>query len=624
MKIKPCIIASIASPVLIAGLIALCLFLQSPKPANPNLMIYPKVFQYPDNAEPRFLDLLEKDKLRKIIFQEPVNISYPREKWSGRVKYAGVSYHALFSLDNSRINIKLKKLQAQGISFSLYNPNNSRLFYIISIKDKNKEIPLYKGFYDKETLARQSINLPRSFDDEVELVLETKGRGIGAWINPRLTIPQKKPGIYIVVVLDTLRYDHTSLYGYSRKTTPTLDQLSKEAVVFREAYSTTSWTLPAHVSLFSGKNLEEHGVLTPNDKISTQYPLVAEVFQEQGYLTAAFTGGGFLEDSFGFARGFQVYSNSPGRTFDMESAQRVFNHFKNYIEGNWGNNLFVFLHTYQMHAPYKAPHEYIDRINPNTPGNLKTIRNFLRESSQYYDNIEPQQRQMLIDLYDASILYTDEKLIGQLIEYLKNKGVYDDTMLVILSDHGEEFYDHQSWEHGHTLYKELIKIPLLIKYPHHRKKGNENALTSIADLPGMILEESGLHYDENVFKNDSGKSKRLLPVLLPLSPIIQQFSPKVSLVDKDHHFIYNIIDKQKLQFFTPPPPEVRQEEVELYEERDYQEKTNVYKRKMSTVRRYAQYMQKYLGKIKGVKMDAFTGDKELEEKLKSLGYLNTK
>ncbi|MCP5048137.1 MAG: sulfatase-like hydrolase/transferase, partial [bacterium] len=169
---------------------------------------------------------------------------------------------------------------------------------------------------------------------------------LGAWINPRLTVNNKNPKIVVVIVLDTLRRDHTSLYGYSRNTTPTLETLSKDATVFQNAYTTTSWTLPAHVSLFSGKNLAEHGVITPNDRISLQYPLVAEIFQQKGYVTAAFTGGGFIEDSFGFARGFQFYSNIPGRAFSMNSAERVFNHFKNYIAGFWGNDLFIFLHTY--------------------------------------------------------------------------------------------------------------------------------------------------------------------------------------------------------------------------------------------------------------------------------------
>jgi len=619
---KNIIITAIISLFILIILFTLFILYTEEKTANPNLMTAARTFQFPNRAESQFSEQIEKNQLKKIIFKEPINIAYPQGKWSGRVKYAGISYQALFSLNNSKIILKLTKLQTPGISFSIFNPKNSRLFYTVTLKDKNREIPIYKGYYDKEILVQKNIVLKWNFNKNVDLIFETKGQGIGAWINPRLTITKKKPKIFIMVVLDTLRYDHTSLYGYSRETTPTLDRLSKEAIVFQEAYSTTSWTLPAHVSLFSGKSLDQHGVLTPNDRISTQYPLLAEIFQEKGYVTAAFTGGGFIEDSFGFARGFQFYSNIPGRAFSMNSAERVFSHFKNYIKGYWGNDLFIFLHTYQMHAPYKAPHKYIDKINKDTPENLKSIRNFLRESSQYYENIKPEQRQMLIDLYDASILYTDQMLIGQLIDFLKNRKVYKDTMLVVLSDHGEEFYDHQSWEHGHTLYKELIKIPLIIKYPHNRKTGKQETLTSISDIPGMILKESGLEYDKSIFKTEYGKEKRVLPVLLPISPIIRQFPPKISLVDKNHHFIYNIIDKQKLEFFNPPPPKARQEKIELYDKKDYLEKTNIHKRRANIIRWFARHLQKYIEKIHGVKMEIFKGDKELEEKLKSLGYLS--
>jgi hypothetical protein len=113
----------------------------------------------------------------------------------------------------------------------------------------------------------------------------------------------------------------------------------------------------------------------------------------------------------------------------------------------------------------------------------------------------------------------------------------------------------------------------------------------------------------------------VLPILLPLSPIIQQFPPKISFVDEGHHFIFNIIDKEKLEFFDPPPPVTATREVELYETRDYLERTNIYKRRKHVTDRFGSLLVKYLEKVKGVKMEKFKLNKELEDKLKSLGYL---
>lgn len=624
---KKKIFISLAMTVLTAAVILILLPSKEGETVDPNLINAPKTFVYPENAEDRFKKEVEDNDRGKIFLQETVNTLYSstETKWAGRIKYSGVSYHSLFAVDNSSIRFKLKKHRAErlkGLTFSIFNPDKSRMFYKVFLKNGDRETILFKGFYDKETLLPAAVDFPATPGEDPELVFETQGKGIGAWLNPRLDIPKKNPNIVIVIVLDTVRYDHTSLYGYSRKTTPVLEKLSRDAVVFGNAYSTTSWTLPAHVSLFSGKDLDEHGVVTPNDTIPMTYPLVSEVFQRNGYVTAAFTGGGFIEDTFGFFRGFQLYSNNPGSVFSMNSAERVFDHFKNYIEQFRGNDLFIFLHTYQAHAPYKAPHEYIDRIARGIDSNLKGIKNFIGGNHEYFKSVGPADRQLLIDLYDAAILYCDEMLVGSVIEHLKQKGMYDDTMLVVLSDHGEEFYDHHSWEHGHTLYRELVQVPLLIKYPRNRKTGKEEALVSITDLPGMMLKEGGLRYDETVFRNGVGGEQRVLPVLLPVSPIIREFPPKVSFVDSQFHFIFNIFDKEKIAFFDPPPPVLR--DIELYEKKDYLERSNLSSKKGTVVDRFGKLLGTYLKQVKGVKMEKFKLNKELEEKLKSLGYLGGK
>jgi len=426
----------------------------------------------------------------------------------------------------------------------------------------------------------------------------------------------------LLIVMDTMRWDHTSAYGYHRNTTPFMEKLATDGVKYDHAFSSTSWTLPAHVSLFSGKDLSQHGVVGPGDSIHTDYSLMTEFFQKNGFVTAAFTGGGFVEDSYGFYRGFQYYSNVPGNVFSMNSAERVFNHFKNYISRYWGNDLFVFLHTYQIHAPYKAPRNYVAQIEKNQEGNLLGISNYIKQKQQYYKAIEAPERQQLIDLYDASILYTDEMLLGNVIGFLKEKGVYDDAMIVVMSDHGEEFYEHGSWEHGHTLYNELIKIPLIIKFPKSSKQPHpkvEKGLVSITDVPGLMLKESGIPYNQDAFPVDIGNPKRLLPVLFPESPIVKQFLTKVSFVDNEFHFIFNKMDKNKLSFFNPQPKSIPA--YELYQRQDVHETKNVYKQFFQKTLQFKEPLKRYLEKLKHLKRKNKTLDNQLQKKLKSLGYL---
>jgi len=207
------------------------------------------------------------------------------------------------------------------------------------------------------------------------------------------------------------------------------------------------------------------------------------------------------------------------------------------------------------------------------------------------------------------------------VNFLKQKEIFDQSMLVVLSDHGEEFYDHQSWEHGHTLYNELIRILMVVKYPNGRITGRETAPASITDIPGIMLAESGVPYDTAVFKNDVGKEKRVLPVLLPVSPIIPQFPPKISFVNPDYHFIFNVLDPKSPPYFNPLPPPARSVDIELYETRDYLEKTNLAKRRQNIVNSFAELLAMHVKLFAGLDLDKFKLDNGLKEKLRSLGYL---
>jgi arylsulfatase A-like enzyme len=593
---------------------------------NPHVMASNLDFKYPEGAAEEFRKKINESPLGTHFKLGPVNTLYPASKnpWLGRIRANDVSYHALFAMDDCRIIYNASGIDTDTLVFSIYHPQGSQLNYTVWLKHNGEKKSLFSKMLKETSFVDEAIKLQLPQEGKFELILETVGKGLGAWVNPRFLEIKKKPRVFIVLVMDTLRWDHTSVYGYGRATTPRLQQLATDGVMYDHAFSSTSWTLPSHVSLFSGKDLSEHGVVSPGDSITGDYSLVAEWFQKNGFVTAAFTGGGFVEDSYGFYRGFQYYSNAPGNVFSMNSADRVLNHFKNYIKRFEGNDLFIFLHTYQIHAPYKAPRKYIDAIAPGQSRNLLGVSKFIKEKHEYYKAIDENDRQTLIDLYDASILYTDDVLLGGVVNFLKEKGLYNDAMITVLSDHGEEFYDHGSWEHGHTLYNELIKIPLVIKFPFNesdskRRNYIEKSLTSISDIAGLMLRESGFQYDEKSFPVGIGQPQRRLPILFPASPIITQFLTKISFVDDQFHFIYNQMDEQKMSFFNPRPKKIPV--YELFKREDLKEKNNVYKKYFQRVNQLKKPLKHYIEKLKHLKRKGKKLDKDLEEKLKSLGYL---
>lgn len=596
---------------------------------NPHLVNADLLFEFPDNAEQRFKEFMKDPTPAKIFKREKINVLCAHKNWVGRIKESGVSQQALFSIDNAKIIYKTTTPVPGNLNFSIFNPQESKLFYRIYLETAGMRKRVFSAFCGEKRFFQGHVALDSPLEKGARFVFETRGKGIGAWVNPRFIVKKNKPRIFAIIILDTLRYDHTSLYGYTRKTTPCLDKLAEEGRVFKNAYSSTSWTLPAHVSLFSGKDLAEHKVTAPADAIMEDYPLIAEVFQKNGFVTAAFTGGGFVDDHYGFHRGFQYYSNVPGRVFHLDSAGMVLRHFKNYIETYWGEDIFVFLHTYQAHAPYKFPPSYVRHFNNDLKSNLMGPANFIRDKkTEYYKPIEEKNRQLLIDLYDTAVYYADEALVGGFIQYLKDKDVYEKAMIVVAGDHGEEFYDHGSWEHGHSLYNELIRIPLAIKYPGNKNKGVENSLVSIADIPGILLKESGLRNDmiasqganSPVFNTAGGEKKRVLPVLFPRSPIIEQVPPKISFVTEDYHFIYNIINPGELKVFNPQPRDLQN--FELYEKNDINETNNLAKRNAPKLRDFMRLLKKYMQLLQAMKGKKNMLDASLQKELKSLGYLN--
>jgi len=287
----------------------------------------------------------------------------------------------------------------------------------------------------------------------------------------------------VLISLDTLKPERMSLYGNERETTPAIDALAERGVVFGRASSPSPWTLPAHAAMLTGRYPSSLTV-DPNDRrIFHAAPLLSHLFAEAGYQTAAVTAGGFVSESFGANRGFESFAFSgPGRAV-------------RFIEEEAAEPFFLFFHTYAAHAPYKHR-----RFVKGLPGGR--LQNVYDEGGKglhaqlVRGGFEPTaaEREFLLALYDGGVAAADQ-MVGAILDALERSGVADRTVVIVTSDHGEELWGHtgRAAYHGHTLYDELLHVPLVWFEPGLDSGGDRvSERVSLVDIVPTVVSRFGL------------------------------------------------------------------------------------------------------------------------------------
>ena len=306
--------------------------------------------------------------------------------------------------------------------------------------------------------------------------------------------PAGTPNV-LVVVVDTLRADHLSSYGYARPTSPNVDRLAQQGVLFENAYATSGYTLPSHASLLTGRYLHEHGVdwHTPRALRQRSLPTLAEALRGAGFRTAAvsanlfwFTrsqafGRGFIRfDDYFYSVGDMALRTLYGRAVESmllrrpstqaltprKRADDVNRAALAWMARDRSRPFFLFLNYMDVHDPYLPPQPYRSRFSPSSaPGGLLNGHR-VRALPQ----LTPEQVQSEIDAYDGGLAYVDES-IGRLLAAMQELGVRDNTLVVFTSDHGEAFGEHGLFLHGNALYRCLTHVPLIIWWPGHVPAG---------------------------------------------------------------------------------------------------------------------------------------------------------
>jgi arylsulfatase A-like enzyme len=335
------------------------------------------------------------------------------------------------------------------------------------------------------------------------------------WSTVRSLPPTKAdaPNVLMIVV-DTLRADHMSLQGYERNTDPNLTRIAGEGIMFENAYSTSSWTLTSHASLFTGRWPYEHKA-DGGRSLDDTYPTIAEALSARGYRTGAFNGNfETVTKHWGFARGFTHFEDYY-RTVPQLLVSSVYGRFMEYyvmhkvfgmdykIDRRWAPEInqsaldwidqdsrhpfYVFVNYFDVHAPYISPDRGMFSNIPNPGGLVNTDWT----TADIYNPKTPEQVQGEIDAYDGGIYYTDQQ-IQNLLDELDQRGVLDNTIVIITSDHGEMFGEHGLWEHHNSLYKPVIHVPLIIWDPGTVPQGIRipTAVSNVS-LPVTVLDILG-------------------------------------------------------------------------------------------------------------------------------------
>lgn len=340
----------------------------------------------------------------------------------------------------------------------------------------------------------------------------------------------------ILISLDTVRADHLTIYNYSKNTTPFLERFSEEAVVFENAISASSWTLPAHSSIFTGLYPEKHGAISTAQKLKDEgIYTIAELLKDQGYVTSGFVSLPYMKAKYGVAQGIDVHADrlhftDHRDTFDKFSFQRTAEFYFPWLSKlspsliiddprdrlekpsvKTNQEVFLWLDRPGRRGPFFMLVHYADAHHPHQLGeefySWYIEPELLREYGDDERTVAPSvgERFGEVDLdmvktavgkYDAEIRYQDRSL-EDLIDKLDELGFLDNSVIIIFSDHGEEFYEHGGFQHGNTLYQEQIHVPLVIRYPGFTAQRIEDTVETL-DIFSTVMDIVGIKIKHDV------------------------------------------------------------------------------------------------------------------------------
>ena len=316
----------------------------------------------------------------------------------------------------------------------------------------------------------------------------------------------------VVVVLDTVRAESMSAYGYGLPTTPVFDELARDGALFLDASAPGTWSLPSHASLFTGVFASVHGATEEHRVLSAERPTIASMLSNAGYQTVAFTANPWISDHLGLTRGFDWSDEAwrdggGGRAFffsfrlldklgfgpNDKGGGEVAENFEEWAASRPADAqpAFAFLNFLEAHFPHhQLPREYLDRFTRLTDDEQHEFgrRLFATQFGPPMSDIAAEEsRRPARELYDAGVAYTDS-LLGRVTEALRRRGSLDRTLLIVLADHGELLGEHGEFGHGISIFQPTMRVPLLVRLPGPIKAARVEAPVSTAAVFATVMD----------------------------------------------------------------------------------------------------------------------------------------
>jgi arylsulfatase A-like enzyme len=553
------------------------------------------------------------------------------------------------------------------IAYNIVVPKGGHLHFAAGIPDKNAAVTFHVAVEGARELYSKTVSDDEIWDDAdvdlsaypgrpVKLLLRTDAAhdgAVGLWANPVVTdaAPHTRPNV-LVYLIDTLRADHASLYGYARDTTPFLKKLGATGIVFDDCQAQATWTKASTASLMTSLYSFTHGIINDADTIPPGSATIAEQLRGHGYVTASIVANPFAGRTTGLQRGFDYMFEYPtvfryrteaaDRGTDSAALNKV---VIPWLERHRDEPFFLYAHATDPHAPYRPPAPY-DAKWANPAENQDFDRHYmkLRNEREYGGGtvisremcsragIDPDRFiQQALDRYDGEILHNDHSF-EVLVDKMKQLGILDNTIVIVVSDHGEEFWDHGWTAHGHSLYQELAHTvflmwnPRLLPQPRRVSEPVQlvDVMPTILDLLGMKIPQ--MVEGQSLVPLGRGKPfQRRTPVMTsrfahpgaqPDGPIKENRTDTFALVETKWKLIYR--DKSRATGLN---------RAELYDRvTDRTEKDNVAAAHPREVEQFMAEVGKWIDAQNKIRVVLGHGassqlDQQTIQQLRSLGYL---
>lgn len=467
----------------------------------------------------------------------------------------------------------------------------------------------------------------------------------------------------LVIIMDSVSAENLSCYGYHQVTTPHIDLLAQQSTLFEQAISVGCWTLPVHASLFTGLYPLSHGVTTSKDALPGEFPTLALRLEELGFQTACFSNNAYISETTGLTQGFDtvesVWSLSHSRGTKRTKMERLIKRLEQYgpranpvirlartlqrartltkrlrnrrdkgakltnekiqawltTRRNPNQPFFLFVNYMDCHLPYNPPYPYNRRFMPKhiSPWHIARVGNNRDVIRRLSEERSLEDIQILRALYDGQLCYLDQQ-IGELVRYIDSLGILDDTVLIITSDHGDSLGEHNHIGHRMALYEQLVRVPLLIRYPARFQPGARvRQQVSLIDLYPTILELAGIDLSQ---ENTNGFHSLITPLTAEARPFIiaENTAPK-----SQNDVIARMIRTGQHKYIWKS-----NQEHELYDlVKDPRESANLVDLETKLVRKMDEYLEEW--KRSAVDHQIKTGQAEYDQLmldvLRQLGYV---